>query len=172
MERFGVRRVVALALAAGRRSAPGLTLVMTSAWQLWFLWGVAVGIGTGAMALVFGAIVANRWFVRHRGLVIGVFSAASSTGQLIFLPAIAQLAARPRLALGRRAGRRLRAAPRAAGLLVLRDRPSDVGDHAVRRARVVRRAAGRRARTRAPARLALTTLREVSRTLDLLGAVR
>ena len=73
----------------------GLTLVMTSAWQLWFLWGVPIGVGTGAMALVFGAIVANRWFVRHRGLVTGLFSAASSTGQLIFLPVIAQLADGP-----------------------------------------------------------------------------
>ena len=39
--------------------------------------------------LVFGAIVANRWFHTHRGLVMGVFSAANATGQLIFLPAIA-----------------------------------------------------------------------------------
>ena len=95
MERFGVRRVVGGVAGAGRRSAPGLTLVMTAAWQLWLLWGVAVGVGTGSLALVFGAIVANRWFVRHRGLVIGVFSAASSTGQLIFLPAIAHLADGP-----------------------------------------------------------------------------
>src|SRR5919112_6042287 len=73
----------------------GLTLVMTSAWQLWVLWGFAVGIGTGALALVFGAIVANRWFVTHRGLVTGVFSAASSTGQLVFLPTIARLAEDP-----------------------------------------------------------------------------
>ena len=94
MERFGIRRVVAIALAMVSAGA-GLTLVMTSAWQLWFLWGVPVGVGTGAMALVFGAIVANRWFVRHRGLVIGLFSAASSTGQLIFLPAIAHLAHGP-----------------------------------------------------------------------------
>src|SRR5207237_8197336 len=54
-----------------------------------------IGVGTGAMALVFGAIVANRWFVRHRGLVTGLFSAASSPGQLIFLAAIAHLAEGP-----------------------------------------------------------------------------
>ena len=62
MERFGVRRVVALALRLVSAGA-GLTLVMTRGWQLWFLWGVPIGVGTGAMALVFGAIVANRWFV-------------------------------------------------------------------------------------------------------------
>ena len=70
MERFGIRRVVVAALALVAVGS-GLTLVMTSAWQLWLLWGFAVGIGTGALALVFGAIVANRWFVRHRGMVIG-----------------------------------------------------------------------------------------------------
>ena len=89
MERFGIRRVVAAALVMVSLGA-GLTMLMTEAWQLWFLWGVPVGVGTGAMALVFGAIVANRWFVRHRGLVTGIFSAGSATGQLIFLPLIAQ----------------------------------------------------------------------------------
>jgi len=94
MERFGVRRVVPAALALVALGS-GLTLVMTSPWQLWLLWGFAVGVGTGSLALVFGSIVANRWFVRHRGVVMGVFSAASSTGQLVFLPAIAHLAAGP-----------------------------------------------------------------------------
>ncbi|MFV0459685.1 MAG: MFS transporter [Actinomycetales bacterium] len=91
MERFGVRRVVALALlVVGSGSL--LTTVMTSAWQLWVLWGFCVGIGTGAMALVFGAIVANRWFEVRRGLVTGIFSAANAAGQLVFLPLIAATA--------------------------------------------------------------------------------
>jgi sugar phosphate permease len=54
-------------------------------------WGFAIGIGTGSMALVFGAIIADRWFVTNRGLVVGIFSAASSTGQLVFLPLLAYL---------------------------------------------------------------------------------
>ena len=42
MERFGIRRVVAIALAVvGVASA--LTTFMTAAWQLWLLWGVAIG---------------------------------------------------------------------------------------------------------------------------------
>ena len=161
MERFGIRRVVALALAVVSLGA-GLTLVMDSAWQLWFLWGVPIGVGTGAMALVFGAIVANRWFVRHRGLVTGLFSAASSTGQLIFLPVIAQLAHGPgwRWAAGLVALFSLLLVPVA--LLVLRDRPSDVGEvpygapPSYVEPPVDRDGPG-------PARLALTTLREVSR---------
>jgi MFS family permease len=125
MERFGVRRVVGASLALVAVGS-GLTLVMTSAWQLWLLWGFAVGIGTGALALVFGAIVANRWFVAHRGVVVGVFSAASSTGQLVFLPLIAHLAAGPgwRWAAGLVAVFALVLAP--ITYLVLRDQPSDV----------------------------------------------
>jgi sugar phosphate permease len=126
MERFGLRRVVAVSLALVATGS-GLTLVMTEAWQLWVLWGFAVGIGTGALALVFGAIVANRWFVAHRGLVIGVFSAASSTGQLVFLPLIARLADGPgwRWAAGLVALFALLLAPLV--WLILRDRPSQAG---------------------------------------------
>ena len=91
MERFGIRRIVTGSLiAVGLASAA--TTLMTSAWHLWLLWGFVIGIGTGSMALVFGAIVANRWFVSHRGLVTGIFSAANATGQLVFLPAIAYAA--------------------------------------------------------------------------------
>ncbi|MFN8191922.1 MAG: MFS transporter [Nocardioidaceae bacterium] len=126
MERFGLRRVVAAALVLVSAGS-GLTVVMTSAWQLWVLWGLAVGVGTGSLALVFGAIVATRWFERHRGLVVGIFSAASSTGQLVFLPVIAHLASGP----GWRWAALLVAAFALALVplvwLLLRDRPADVG---------------------------------------------
>ncbi|GAB7002942.1 MFS transporter [Nocardioides sp. AN3] len=126
MERFGVRRVVAASLTLVAVGS-GLTLVMTQAWQLWLLWGFAVGIGTGALALVFGAIVANRWFVAHRGVVVGVFSAASSTGQLIFLPLIAHLADGPgwRWAAGLVALFALLLVPLV--WCVLRDSPQEIG---------------------------------------------
>jgi sugar phosphate permease len=45
-----------------------------------------VGLGSGAMALVLGATVATRWFVKRRGLVTGIFAASAATGQLVFLP--------------------------------------------------------------------------------------
>lgn len=88
MDRFGVRRVVACALilvAAGS----GLTVLVRHQWQLIACWGVLVGLGTGSMALVFAATVASRWFVRRRGLVMGILTAGSATGQLIFLPILA-----------------------------------------------------------------------------------
>ncbi len=90
MERFGIRRVVAIALLVVATGS-ALTTQMTQSWQLVACWGVLVGLGTGSMALVFGATVANRWFVRRRGLVLGVLTAGSATGQLIFLPVLATL---------------------------------------------------------------------------------
>ena len=91
MERFGVRRVVIGALLTVSAGS-GLTVLMHQPWQLDLLWGVVVGVGTGSMATVLAAIVANRWFVQRRGLVLGALTAAGATGQLIFLPALAWLA--------------------------------------------------------------------------------
>src|SRR5262245_39677291 len=90
MDRFGIRRVVAVALALVAAGS-GVTVFMTASWQLVLCWGVLVGLGTGSMALVFVATVTDRWFVRHRGLVTGVLTAGGATGQLIFLPVLAQL---------------------------------------------------------------------------------
>ncbi|WP_188195798.1 MFS transporter [Nonomuraea sp. SYSU D8015] len=130
MDRFGMRRVVALALlliAAGS----GLTVMMTASWQLLLLWGVFVGLGTGSMALVFAATVVDRWFVRHRGLVTGVLTAAGATGQLIFLPVLAHLAEGPgwRFASLAVAGSALAVVPFVWWLL--RDHPEDVGTTAL-----------------------------------------
>ena len=41
--------------------------------------------------MVFAATIANRWFVARRGLVMGILTAAGATGQLIFLPVMANL---------------------------------------------------------------------------------
>jgi len=91
MERFGIRRVVMSALLSVSVGA-GLTIFMNAPWQLMLLWGFVVGASTGSLALVFAAIVANRWFVERRGIVIGVLTASSATGQLIFLPGLSHIA--------------------------------------------------------------------------------
>ena len=91
MERFGIRRVVMTALTTVGTGALS-TIFMTKPWHLIALWGVVVGVGTGSMALVFAATIVNRWFVAKRGLVIGVLTAATATGQLIFLPGLSALA--------------------------------------------------------------------------------
>ncbi len=124
--RFGLRRVVPVALllvAAGS----GFAGLVQHRWQLILSWGVLVGIGAGCMATVLAATVANRWFFERRGLVTGMLTAASASGQVIFLqlltrvsdgsgwrwvPVIVTVAA-------------LAAVPLA--LLLLRDKPEDVG---------------------------------------------
>ncbi|MGW1953904.1 MFS transporter [Streptomyces sp. NPDC001920] len=88
MDRFGIRRVVAVALVLIALGS-GLTVWMTAAWQLLLCWGLLVGLGTGSMALAFAATVTNRWFTERRGLVTGILTAASASGQLVFLPVMA-----------------------------------------------------------------------------------
>ncbi|MGV9787032.1 MFS transporter [Streptomyces sp. NPDC004673] len=88
MDRFGIRRVVAVALTVIALGA-GLTVWMTAPWQLMLCWGLLVGIGSGSMALAFAATVTGRWFTARRGLVSGILTAASASGQLIFLPLLA-----------------------------------------------------------------------------------
>jgi MFS family permease len=126
IDRFGIRRVTAIALvlvAAGS----ALSVFITAGWQLVFTWGLLIGLGTGSMALVFAATVANRWFIKRRGLVTGILTAGSATGQLIFLPLIAWAADRSgwRVASLIIAGAALAVVPLV--LVFLRDRPSDLG---------------------------------------------
>lgn len=91
MERFTVRKVVMSALTVVAISSAS-TIFISQPWHLWALWGVCVGVGTGSMALVFAATIANRWFVARKGLVVGALTAASATGQLIFLPLLSHFA--------------------------------------------------------------------------------
>ncbi len=88
MDTFGVRPVLAGALTL-IATGTFLGVFMTASWQLLLLWGVLVGIGTGSISMGFVATVATRWFAARRGLVTGVLTAASATGQLIFLPLVA-----------------------------------------------------------------------------------
>jgi predicted MFS family arabinose efflux permease len=126
MERFGLRRTVCTALLL-LSTGVGLTTLMRAPWQLMLLWGAVVGTGTGMIAMVLGAMVANRWFTRGRGLVLGLLTASSATGQLVFLPFLAKISAQHgwRAVSLTMAGAALALIPLVA--LVLRDRPSDVG---------------------------------------------
>jgi len=129
IERYGVRRVVLTAIGL-IVSGLLLALVMYQAWHLILLWGFVVGVGTGMTALVLSAIVSTRWFVQRRGLVLGVLTASSATGQLVFLPLAAWLVDNY--------GWRYALAPSVIGLMIagllvalfMCDRPSDVGQAA------------------------------------------
>jgi sugar phosphate permease len=126
MNRYGLRNVTLAALLTVV-SALVLSLGMSQVWQLILLWGVVVGIGTGMTALVLSATIAARWFAAQRGLVVGILTASVATGQLVFLPLLASLTDRMgwRIALGLMCGMLGIAA--FAVLMVMRDRPSDVG---------------------------------------------
>src|SRR5438445_2965805 len=126
MNRYGLRNVTLSALLI---VVSGLvaSLAMTKVWHLMLLWGGVIGIGTGMTALVLGATIAARWFVARRGLVVGILTASVATGQLLFLPALAaiteQLGWRIALALVCL----MLGVAAFAVLMVMRDRPSDVG---------------------------------------------
>jgi MFS family permease len=91
VERYGVRRVVGIALTTIGASAL-LTTQMTQPWQLYLLWGVVNGLATGAISVPLSAVIATRWFVARRGLVTGLLGASYASGQLVFLPLLAWLA--------------------------------------------------------------------------------
>ena len=126
MDRVGVRRTLAAALCL-LAVGVGLTVFMTRPWQLMLLWGLVVGTGSGVVALVLGATLVNRWFVARRGLVMGMLTASTATGQLVFLPLLAWLVTHDgwRSAALLMAGTALVLAPLAA--LLVRDFPADKG---------------------------------------------
>ncbi len=90
IERFGLRAVMLTALAVFSLGF-GLTPLVHSTSALILLWGLLLGAGTGMTAMVMGAIVAGRWFLARRGLVMGLLTGSTAAGQLIFLPLLANL---------------------------------------------------------------------------------
>jgi MFS family permease len=88
---FGVRRVLITALTM-MSAATASSYFMTSPWELVLSWGVMSGLASGCVAMTLGATIVNRWFVSHRGLVMGILSASTSTGTLAFLPLLAIIA--------------------------------------------------------------------------------
>jgi sugar phosphate permease len=126
IDRFGVRRVAVAALGL---TAAGMVGAAESRelWQLIVTFGLVSGFGAGLVASSLGPVVANRWFVQRRGMVVGVFGAASSAGQLVFFPLLTAVAVS---ASWRAATWLLAALLGLAALLaalLVRERPSDVG---------------------------------------------
>ena len=126
MNRYGLRNVAVTSALLICLALAGATF-MREFWQMIVLWGLVVGVATGLTAMVFAATVANRWFVRRRGFLVGLLSASSATGQLAFLPLSAWLATH--------IGWRAALLPAGLGVLIaallailfLADRPSDIG---------------------------------------------
>lgn len=127
MQAFGIRRTMLISLVIIALGV-ALTNLMSAPWQLFAFWGVLVGLGTGTTAMVLGATVVHRWFATRRGLVMGLLTASTATGQLVFLPILAAMVERHgwrTVSLGIAATVAL-VIPLVA--LIVRDRPSDVGE--------------------------------------------
>ncbi|HZP65173.1 MAG TPA: MFS transporter [Rudaea sp.] len=126
MQRFGVRptMIVALLLLA---AAMGGSAFATSPAGLVLTWGVLSGIGTGTMAMVLGVTIVNRWFASRRGTVLGLLTASTATGQLLFLPLLAWVVAHAdwRFVVGIVACAALLLIPLVA--FFMPERPADVG---------------------------------------------
>jgi sugar phosphate permease len=126
MNRYGVRAVMVSAviiISAGFIAS----LAMTHVWQLVLLWGIVVGVGTGLTAMVLAVTVATRWFNARRGLVMGLFAASNATGQLLFLPLIAKLETEYGWRMALVFVCCMLAIAGFVALMLMRDRPSDVG---------------------------------------------
>jgi sugar phosphate permease len=126
MQTFGLRRTMVLGLLV---TAAGICAAgfATAPWQLVVTWGVLAGVGLGTLAMVLAATVANRWFVKQRGLVMGALTASTATGQLVFLPLLASVAT----AQGWRAATWIVGAAALLAIvpvvIFIRDRPESIG---------------------------------------------
>jgi sugar phosphate permease len=126
VERFGLRPIMLVALVMFEVGF-GLTPFVTAPWHLLLLWGVLIGCGTGMTAMVLAAIVAGRWFTARRGLVMGLLTASSAAGQLIFMPLLAGLAADIGWQHAVWIGCALALVPVPLVALFMRNRPADLG---------------------------------------------
>jgi sugar phosphate permease len=126
VDRFGLRRTILGALSLTAVSFAG-TLLVSETWQLWLVWGLGVGLGTGCAALVLAAIIANRWFVARRGIAMGIMTGSAAAGQTILIPLLANIVGRFGWHAAIWTGCALVAAVLPLVFLFMRDRPEDIG---------------------------------------------
>ncbi|MFJ7982626.1 MFS transporter [Lysinibacillus xylanilyticus] len=90
VEKYGLKRMMLISMSM---LVVGLaaTFVMKTEWQLILIWGVVIGLGSSLFLTVISPTIANRWFVKKRGLALGILTAATATGQLVLLPILATL---------------------------------------------------------------------------------
>ncbi len=88
LEVIGLKKMM---LSAMSTLIVGMTLTfwMSQSWQLIIIWGGIIGLGASLFLTVLSPYVANHWFVKRRGLAVGILTASTATGQLILLPVLA-----------------------------------------------------------------------------------
>jgi sugar phosphate permease len=126
MLRYGPRRMTAIS-GALLMAGLAMSITMTQKWQLWLGMGILLGIAPGITAMQLPAVISARWFVSHRGLVVGVLGASVATGTLIFMPLAAWVSEQ----WGWRAALMIPASGAVVSwvlfLWLARDRPQDIG---------------------------------------------
>jgi len=84
LDRFGPRKV-----ATTMAVFTGLSLLVSSqvnaSWQLYLTYSFLLAVGTGALFSIVNTTT-TRWFMRKRGLAVGITSGAGSIGQVIHSP--------------------------------------------------------------------------------------
>ncbi|MFL5285785.1 MAG: MFS transporter [Rhodopila sp.] len=126
MDRYGPRLIIETGvclLTCGLLLAPAIT----TPWQLYATLGVLVGAGANLMSFTAQSLFLPNWFVRRRGLAIGIAFSGVGIGAIVLLPWLQTI-------IGRDGWR---ASCRTMGLLVLfvlgplnlllRRRPEDIG---------------------------------------------
>lgn len=90
MEKLGVRKIMVYAMLILILGI-ALSLAMTKVWHLHIIWGVMIGLGSGVFLTVLSATVANRWFEKRRGMVVGLLMSSTAAGQMVFLPLLSSI---------------------------------------------------------------------------------
>jgi MFS family permease len=87
MDLHGAKKVSVITLIWSVLGAGG-SIFIQEPWQMYLLWGLLVGAGSGGTSMIMGSALINRWFCKHRGLALGILGAAFSSGQLVFTPVL------------------------------------------------------------------------------------
>ena len=88
MLNLGVIPVVLIALGLDIIGL-GLCIIAFENWHFLITIGVFLGAASGIIGLGLAATIASRWFLKRRGLVVGILTAAFAAGQLLFVPLMA-----------------------------------------------------------------------------------
>ncbi len=88
MLNLGVTPIVLIALGLDIIGL-GLCIIAFEKWHFLITIGVFLGAASGIIGLGLAATVASRWFMKRRGLVVGILTAAFAAGQLLFVPLMA-----------------------------------------------------------------------------------
>ena len=84
MDRYGPKRV-GIFMATFTGLSFFLTSQASSAWQLFITYSLLFSLGNGAMYTIVNSTV-SKWFVKKRGLVVGITSSGGVVGTFVMAP--------------------------------------------------------------------------------------